>query len=163
MASTVDQKIPLTPPGNSDPGYLCNVPPNFVLDQDMTTDLDRIVPPTHHLVGETDLSSTNTNTSWEQLPEDMSGGSRFSKGEEDAIDHLDDGECTQGHTRRTRAKVDSGGVPHSTQVMSPKLSEIRKLLAEYCKDMDIGTNAQRRILSLEGDQNTLLALFEEMF
>ena len=96
MASTVDQEISSTSPGNSDPEYLCNDPPNlpnFELDQDMTTDLDRIVPPTHHLVGETDLSSTNTTASWEKLPEDVSGGSRFSKGEEDVIDHLDDGGC----------------------------------------------------------------------
>ena len=86
-ASTVDQEISVdqetssTFPGDRDPEYLCNDSPNlpnFVLDHDMTTDLDRIVPPTHHLVGETDLPSTNTTTSWEKLPEDVSGGSRFS-------------------------------------------------------------------------------------
>ena len=86
-----------------------NMPNTAELNQDMMTDLDRIEPPTPPLVGETDMPSSNTNTSWEQVPEAMSGGSRFSKGEEDASDHLDDGECTQGYTRRTRAKVASMG------------------------------------------------------
>ena len=112
MASTVDQEISLTPPRNSDPGYLCNGPPNlpnFELDQDMTTDLDRIEPvPTHRLVGETELPSTNTTASWEKIPEDPSGGRRLSRSEEDAAGHLDEGECAQGGTRHTRAKVDSG-------------------------------------------------------
>ena len=120
IASTVDQEISTTSPGNSNPEYLCNDPPNlpnFELDQDMTTDLDRIEPePTHRLVGETELSSTNTTASWEKIPEDTSGGGRLSRGEEDAIGHLDEGECAQGDTRRTRAKVDSGGVLHSAQV-----------------------------------------------
>ena len=108
MAFTDDQKNQLTPPGNIQPRHLCNDPPNIEPNHDMMTDLDRIEPPTPPLVGETDLSSSNTNTSWEQVPEALSDGSRFSKGEEDASDHLNDGECTQGYTRRTRAKVASG-------------------------------------------------------
>ena len=172
MASTVDQEISVdqetssTFPGDRDPEYLCNDPPNLPnfdeLDQDMTTDLDRIEPvPTHRLVGETELSSTNTTASWEKIPEDPSGGGRLSRGEEDVIGHLDEGECAQGNARRTRAKADSGGVPHSAQVMSPSLSEFRKMLAEHCKEMDIGTNS--RIQSLEGDQSTWLTIFEGMF
>ena len=90
MAFTGDQKTQATAPspGNSQPGHLRNDPPNVhppnmpntaELDQDMTTGLDRIDPPTLPLVGETDVSSSNTNNSWEQVPEATSGGSRLSK------------------------------------------------------------------------------------
>ena len=79
MAFTDDQKNQLTPPGNIQPGCASNDPPNFALDQDMMTDLDRIEPPTPPLVGETDESSSNTYTSWEQVPEAASGCSRLSK------------------------------------------------------------------------------------
>ena len=118
MAFTDDQKNPLTPPpGNIQPWHLCNDPPDTEPAQDMLTDLDRIVPPTPPMVGEADQSSSNTNPSWEQVPEAMSDGSaRFSKtGEEDASDHPDEGECAQGHARQTRAKVASRGGPHSAR------------------------------------------------
>ena len=51
------------------------------------------------------------------------------------------------------------------QVRSRKPNEIRKRFAEHYRDVDIGTDAQQRILSLEGDQNSLLAFFffEELF
>ena len=163
MSFTDDQKHPLTPfPGNDPPEYVSSDLSDTEPTQDQTADFDRIGAPTPPKVGEADQSSSNTNPSWEQVPEAMSDDSaRFSMktGEEDASDHPDEGERAQGHARQTRAKVASRGEPHSAQVMSPntqssaqhdhdglqqptgswaqvthpKLSEIRKLFAECYK------------------------------